>query len=283
MKETRRGRDRCGIGQRLSRAVRRASRYRGMLVIVLWQAPVGPYAGADGSIGLLFGGGLDQYATEFGCSRPTQTASQRYQLAGVEWDRDLDSNVRLEAVAGGITWQPRNVKPWQPGGSSTGVFGHANLRWDWRVVGLGGGLLVLPNMNHVDDGSYDRTATGYTGKPSGYLRVGSAEGLHARIDASPPNALGSQHAIRGGLGWNATRRDRAAWFVGFASLGSSPESLGEGVAGEATLPVTPRVAVRVLGHFGTGFDKTLSGVAVGGRFALGSRLPGTTPRRDNGQ
>jgi hypothetical protein len=114
MKETRRGRDGCGIGQRLSRAIRRASRYRGMLVIDLWQAPVGPYAGADGSIGLLFGGRVDQYATEIGCSRPTQTASQRYQLAGIEWDRDLDSNFRREGVAGGITWHRGSLSRGSP-------------------------------------------------------------------------------------------------------------------------------------------------------------------------
>jgi hypothetical protein len=283
MKETKRGPDQFGIGQRLSRAIRRASRYRGMLVVVLWQAPVGPYTGADGSIGLLFGGGLDQYATEFGCSGPTQTASQRYQLAAVEWDRDLDSNVRLEAVAGGVTWEARNVEPWQPAGSSTGVFGHAHLRREWRRVGLGGGLLVLPNMNHVDSGSHDRRASGYTGKPSAYLRVGSAEGLHGRFDVSPPNALGSQHAARVGLGWNATRRDRAAWFVGFADLGSSPDYVGGGVAGEATLPVTPRMAVRVVGHYGTGFDKSLSGVALGGRFALGGDMADARASRRQGQ
>jgi hypothetical protein len=269
---------RCGIG-RLGRAIRRGARYRGMMVIVLWQAPIGPHAGGDGSIGFIFGGGLDQYVTQFGCTGPSETASQQYQVAAVEFDRDLGANGRVEAVAGGIRWQPDEVASRPQAVSSSGVFGHARLRRDGRRVGLGVGFLILPNMNHVDGSTYEQDPSGYTGMPSAYLRVGSAEGLHGRIDIAPPNALGSQQMVRSGIGWNATRRDQPAFFVGLASLGSSREFLGEGVAGEATLPVSPRMAVRLVGHYGTGFDKALSGVAVGARFALGAGTPDAAANR----
>jgi hypothetical protein len=269
---------RCGIG-RLGRAIRRGARYRGMMVIVLWQAPIGPYAGADGSIGFIFGGGLDQYVTQFGCTSPTETASQRYGVAAVEFDHNLGTNGRVEAVAGGIMWNPDRVASRPQAVSSNGAFGHARLRRDGRLVGLGVGFLILPNMNHVDGSTYDQKPSGYTGMPSAYVRFGSAEGLHGRIDIAPPNALGSQQIIRSGIGWNATRRDQPALFVGAASLGSSREFLGEGVAGEATLPVSSRVSVRLVGHYGRGFDKALSGVAVGARFALGGHMPDATANR----
>jgi hypothetical protein len=271
------------LGRHLSAAIRRASRYRGMLVIVLWQAPVGPYPGPNGGISLLFGGGLDQYVTEFGCDGPTETASQKYRVAALEFDHDLGPTVRVEAVAGGISWEPQVQPVWWTAGNSSGAFGHVHLRWDGRKWGIGGGLLVLPDMNHDTDAVPAGQSSGYTATPSAYLRFGNAERLHGRLDVTPPNVLGSQVPARAGLAWNATRRDHAAWFVGFAALGSSPELLGEGFAAEATLPVWGRTSVRILTHYGRGHDKTMSGVAVGGRFALGARVPDASAARGGDQ
>jgi hypothetical protein len=270
-------------GRRLSVALRRASRYRGMLVIVLWQAPVGPYAGPDGSVSMLFGGGLDQYVTDFGCDGPTQTASQRYRLAAVELDHNLTPAVRLDAVAGGVAWEPRDRPQPSMGRKSSGAFGHVHVRWDWARWGVGGGALVLPDMNHSLGAGYAGESAGYTAMPSGYLRVGGAERLHGRLDVAPPNALGSQVPARAGIAWNATRRDRPAWFIGFAALGSSPELLGEGFAGEATLPVSGRASLRILTHYGRGYDKTVGGVAVGGRYTFGARAPDATATPSEGQ
>jgi hypothetical protein len=273
-------------GRRLDTASRRATRYRGMLVIVLWQAPVGPFAGPDGGVSLVFGGGLDQFVTQFGCDGPTQTASQKYRVAALEFDRDISPATRLEAVAGGITWEPQDAAYRRPGGASTGAFGQLNVRWDGQKWGIGTGLLVLPDMSQkgvadplgygpgYDDGS------GYTFKPSLYLRVGSGEKAHARLDATPPNALGAQIPGRLGVGWNATRRDRASAFLGFATLGSSVDLLGEGMTAEATLPITTRASVRVLAHHGSGYDKTMNGFAVGGRYSFGARSPATAAVRD---
>lgn len=271
------------LGRRLSAAIRPATRYRGMLVIVLWQAPVGPYVGPDGSVSMLFGGGLDQYVTEFGCDGPTATASQKYRVAALEFDHNLSTKVRLDAVAGGITWEPQGGAAWPTADKSSGPFGHVHLRWDWQKWGIGAGVLVLPNMNHNVETGNSEPASGYTAMPSGYLRVGSAERLHGRLDLAPPNASASQIPARLGIAWNATRRDRAAWFIGFATLGSSPELLGDGVAGEATLPVSDRASVRILAHYGSGYDKTLSGVLVGGRFVLGSRVSDTSATRGGAQ
>jgi hypothetical protein len=267
------------LGRRLSAAIRRASRYRGMLVIVLWQAPVGPYPGPDGGVSLLFGGGLDQFVTEFGCDGPTETASQKYRVAALEFDHNLSTTVRVDVVAGGIAWEPRDQPVWSTAGKSSGAFGHVHLRWDWTKWGAGGGLLVLPNMNHDNEAGVTGESSGYTARPSGYLRVGGAERLHGRLDLAPPNALGSQVPVRAGLAWNATRRDRAAWFAGLAALGSSSELLGGGVAGEATVPISERASVRAIAHYGSGFDKAMSGVAVGGRFTFGSRLPDVSSNR----
>jgi hypothetical protein len=264
---------------RLHSAMRRTTQYRGLLVIVLWQAPVGPVPGPNGSIGLLFGGGLDQYVTEFGCSGPLQTASQQYRVGAVEFDHDLSGSVRVDAVAGAIRWEPQDVV--HHSGASSGAFGQVNLRWDVDRWGLGAGILVLPNMNHNRDSYNGAYSAGHTAKPAAYARYGNSERLHARLDVTPPNALGTQVPARLGVGWNANRRDAASWFIGFAALGSSPEILGSGVAGEATLPVSARTSVRALTHFGTGFDKTVSGFAVGGRVALGTRAPAVSAARED--
>jgi hypothetical protein len=184
-----------------------------MLVIVLWQAPIGPYAGPAGSVSVLFGGGLDQYVTAFGCVGPTATASQRYRLSAFEFDHDLSRTVRVDAVAGGISWDPRDQSGWTPAVKSSGVFGHVHLRGDWKMWGIGAGALVLPHMNHDIDAGASRPASGYTAMPSAYLRWGNAELLHARTDLTPPNATSSQVPWRIGIGWNATRRDRPAGFV----------------------------------------------------------------------
>jgi hypothetical protein len=258
------------LGRRLDAATRRATRYRGMLVIVLWQAPVGPVVGPDGSVSLLFGGGLDQYVTEFGCDGPTQTASQRYRLAAVEFDRDVSRSVRVEGVVGGISWEPTDPLPWLAAKGSSGGFGQFNVRWDSNNWGAGGGLLLLPDMGHYDAG-YGDPKSEYTAMPSGYLRAGPAERLHARMDLTPPSALGSQVPGRIGAGWNATRRDRFSGFIGVASLGSSSDLLGSGVTAEATVPVSARASIRVLGHYGEGFDKTVNGLALGGRYSFGAR------------
>jgi hypothetical protein len=264
-------------GHLLSRVLRRAPHYRGMLVIVLWQAPIGPYPRADGGVGILLGGGLDQYVTAFGCDGPSDTESQSYRLAAVEFDHNLGNTVRVEAVGGGIAWEPRASSDWSPGWSpqkSNGVFGQLNLRHDANRWGLGGGVLLLPSMNHnANTDYYFEQSQGYTAKPSAHVRYGAAERLHGRMDLTPPNALGAQVPARLGMGWNATQRDQIAWFVGFAVLGSSPELLGSGLAGEATLPVASRGAVRLLAHYGSGYDKTLSGFAVGGRYTFGARIP----------
>jgi hypothetical protein len=230
-----------------ARAARRALRYRGMLVIVLWQAPVGPRTGPDGSIGIFFGTGSDE-VVDFSCYSPRRTRGFAYHMAAVEADYDVTSQLRIDAV----------VEAYSTDNVANSLAGAVQVRGDWRWLGAGAGVALIPAFDPIME------LTGPA--PSVYLRLGAAEQLHARADMWPARALGTQQVVRLGIGWNATRRDRVSAFAGAAVIGSNGD--GDGVFGEVSIPAGGRVALRVVGHAGNGLDNRISGLAVGARFLL---------------
>lgn len=247
-------------GARLKAALRRGLRYRGMLVLVLWQVPIQPVVRPNGSLGLMIGGGTDEHA-ELSCSGDLlSSAPVKHQVAAVEADYSLNSLVRVDAVAGIMRsdWQSHN-----------GGFGAVQLRGDWKYVGLGAGLALSPSFDQYDD----RTAAW----PTVYARGGSAEGLHVRLDAFPMTSFATQQIARLGLGYNAVLRDQPSVFLGVAGLGGGEGSTG--VAGDVTLPLAHRFALRFEGHYAGGHAHPVSGLAVGGRLLLGgsSRMRAAAP------
>ncbi|HEX2167500.1 MAG TPA: hypothetical protein VHG09_09750, partial [Longimicrobiales bacterium] len=139
-------------------------------------------------------------------------------------------------------------------------FGAAQLRLDWRYVGVGAGGAFMPSFDQFDSG----TAVW----PSAYVRAGSAESVHLRADMFPVSALSSQQVARLGLGYNAVARDRPSGFVGVAALGGGETSTG--IAGELTVPLHDRFALRLQGHYSGGHGYPVAALAVGGRLLFGS-------------
>jgi hypothetical protein len=233
--------------QAVRRAARRALRYRGMLVIVLWQAPVGPRPGPDGSIGIFFGSGFDE-VVDFSCDSPARTRGISYRTAAVEADYNVTPELRIEAA----------LEAYSSDEAMNSLAGAVQFRGDWRWLGAGAGVALVPAFDPVMD------LTGPA--PSVYLRLGAAEQLHARADLWPARALGTQQVFRLGVGWNATRRDRVSALAGTALIGSNGD--GDGFFGEVSIPAGDRAALRVVGHTGSGLDNRISGLAVGARFLL---------------
>lgn len=240
---------------RLTGRMRRAVRYRGMLVLVLWQAPVQPVVRPDGSLGIMIGGGSDEHA-ELNCSGDLVRSDRvRHRVAALEADYDVSRLVHVDAAAGLMS---------SDHASHDGAFGTVRLRADWKYVGVGAGAAVGPAFDEFDGGS--------TVWPSVYLRGGSADGFHARAEAFPPTAFAAQQIARIGLGYNAVLRDRPSGFIGLAGVGSNEGATG--VAGELTIPVASRFAVRMEGYYAGGHAHPVAGFAAGGRLLVGGKPPG---------
>lgn len=229
-------------------------RYRGLLVIVLWQAPVGPAVQPDGSISVLLGGGYDEL-TDFSCDGPDVSRSVGYATLAVEGEHDVGERGRVEVVAGGSV-----------GGESshTGAFVAGRIRADWTWGGAGLGIGVARGVELSSFGEGD--LPGYVPLPSLYLRVGSREGAHARGDVFPPSAMFAQQQARVGLGWNATQRDRASAFVGIGTFGLQAE--GTGVVADFVLPLDERMGFRLNGHYAPGRENAITGLSAGGTYLL---------------
>lgn len=241
----------------LTTRLRRAFRYRGLLVLVLWQAPVQPVIRPNGSLGLVVLGGSDERVMMSCDGSVIESDEISYRGAALEADYDLAPDARIIAAAG------YTDSDWA---SHRGPFGGVQVRKDWGGFGLGLGIGVLPDGTEEDPGTEVL--------PSVHLRAGRGERFHARFDLVPPNALGHQQIARIGLGWNTLRRDKPSVFFGLAGLGL--ESGASGVAADLTLPTSSRFALRAQGHYGPGEAHAVAGIAVGGSFLFGGapRLAG---------
>lgn len=239
-------------------ALCRAFRYRGLLVLVLWQVPVRPTVRSNGSIGFMVGGGVDEYSV-LSCEGDVVEATRKpYRVAAVEADLNISRVVRLEGVAGRMS---------SDFDSHAGSFGGGLLRADYKRLGFGGGVIFMP---------YQDSESGWniTRAPAAYLRVGNAAGAHLRADIAPPTALGPQQLFRIGVGLNAVDRDRFALQLGVTTVGM--EGGWPGPYADLDIPLTKLLTLRFEGHAAKGASYDLSGAAVG----LSFRFPLTTGTTD---
>lgn len=242
------------LRRRLTARVRRAVRYRGMLVLVLWQVPLQPVVRPNGSLGIVIGGGSDEHA-ELNCSGDLVRSDRvTHQVTVVEADYDINEVLRVDA-AGGVM-----RSDWE---SHQGPFGAVQVRADWKQLGVGGGFATTPN--------FDAFEPAMTLRPSAYVRGGSAEGFHVRLDAFPVTAFATQQIGRIGVGYNAVRRDRPSMYVGLAAVGSDEGATG--IAGDLTVPVANRLALRMEGYYASGHRHPVAGLAAGGRVLFGGGPP----------
>lgn len=231
----------------------RCRRYRGLLVLVVWQVPVQPVIRPNGSFGLMIGAGTDEHA-ELSCDGDLVRADRvPYRVAAVEGDYSLNHIVRVDAAGGFMS------SDWA---SHQGAFGTVRLRGDWKSFGIGAGMALAPAFEEYPE-EPSRAVW-----PSLYLRAGSAETVHLRLEAFPPTVFSPQQIGRIGVGYNAVRRDQASGFIGLAGVGSHEG--GTGVNAELSVPVANRFALRFSAHYAEGEEYPITGFAAGGSVLLGS-------------
>jgi hypothetical protein len=236
------------VKQRRSR-VAKWFRYRGLLVVALWQVPMGPVVRPDGSIAFLFGAGADELAN-ISCEGDLLEARRvRYRVVGIEADHNLSQRFRIAGTAGFIS---ADVE------SYGGPFAAGQLRLDFKYVGLGAGLYTTPHLDYFDDVDGEQHLF-----PSLLVRIGSAEKVHLRADMFPPSTLGMQQVIRLGVGVNATQRDRPSGFLSLAGVGNSTDGLGASL--DLDLPVSSRAVFTLRSHYGDGYEYDVVGAMIGGR------------------
>jgi hypothetical protein len=126
------------------------------------------------------------------------------------------------------------------------------LAGEWRHVGLGAGFVGIESQD------------GFLA-PSIYLRGGSLDGRHFRLELLPPSEmLGSAAWLRAGVGWN---QGWARGTRGFVGVGMWPYTYAEQpeprLVGEFDLPVSRRIDLLLRGQIGAGVDRAQGAAGVG--------------------
>lgn len=117
--------------------------------------------------------------------------------------------------------------------------------------------------------------------PLAYLRIGSIEGWHGRIDLVPASLPAGRVVLRGGVGYNlglGSGRARSSLMLGRSigrGIGNNDEG-GVTAFGDLIVPLARRhVEMRLAGRFGLGsmnHDSVGSGPVVGRSLEAGLRL-----------
>jgi hypothetical protein len=229
----------------------RLASFKGPLLLFVWQTtPVSVRPDSAGRLQLAVGWGGGQFEQRtLGCSGEVLSADPvPFTAGGVQLDYRPADNARLSAFGGRLT-QHGAASGW--GGFQAAVEG--------RAIGLG---LGVARMRFPDiDGAV----------PSGYLRFGSRDRTHFRIDVfHPTTAVGATgDVVRMGVGFNQGLRRGRRGFFGLSVGPYSDESHVGGFFGELETPVASRVDLSVAGAWrpsATVFD---GGVRAGLRYHFG--------------
>jgi hypothetical protein len=176
-----------------------------------------------------------------------------YSSGGVQYDGWATRRVRVSAFGGSYQSRADSAPPAVR--DYDGPFFGGQVAYEWKAVGLGAGIA------HV--AGYD----GFT-IPSGYLRVGTLDGVHIRADLFPPGpVLGSTGWFRAGVGFAEGRARRVGGFVGLAI----PPAYGrKGMfTGYLNVPVARRLDLQVSAILGPGEQYSQHGASVGLRYDFG--------------
>lgn len=209
----------------------RLSLFRGPLLLLLWQtAPVSVQRDSAGrvQVALGFGGGQFENRSLSCEGEVLSSAPAPFTVAGAQVDAWLADNARLSGFGGALTSAGR-----------TEAFGGVQVALEGRGAGIGIGVAAMP-WSAIDP-DYSSLY------PSGYLRFGSRERAHFRLDlvhpTPTPGATGD--VLRVGVGFNQGLLHTARWFVGYNAGPFSDESHVGGLFGEAEFPVSPRLDLGV--------------------------------------
>jgi len=241
-----------------------------MLSPRLWLAPIALFAlqaspvlvatDSAGQIRLTFGGGLGEYQERLvSCSGETlDQYDVRYQQVGGQMDVWIKPKLRVTGYGGAMFSHTDRPVAQQFESLYQGGYGGALVAGEWRVVGAGAGLSLMPGD--------PQTSGGTAIHPAAYLRLGHKEKAHFRMDLfGPPGAAAPPQGGRIGVGFGQGNLRKIGGFVGFG-IAPFPRSDNQGaIVGDLLVPATR--ALDVGGTFaGSGSGFTM-GVMV--RMSLG--------------
>jgi hypothetical protein len=237
----------------------RLASIRGPLLLFVWQtAPVSVQSDSAGKLQLSLGWGVGQFEKRsLSCSGEVLSAEAvPFNAGGAQLDYWPSSNTRLSVYGGGLR-QFGTTSSW--GGIQAAIEG--------RRVGFGLGIARMP-FEDV-----------YGAAPSAYLRIGSRDHVHFRMDAfHPTTAVGTTGDVfRMGVGFNRGLRRGRRGFVGFGVGPYADESHLGGLFGEFETPVASRIDLSVGGSWRPSAAVFDGGVRAGLRYHLGNRRRFPTP------
>jgi hypothetical protein len=230
-----------------------AYRYRGMMVLVLWQAvPVGPATDEAGRtvIGFGFGGGrLSWEHLVPGCDGTETRYTSTYSILGADLEHRVGERTRLHGSVGHVE-----------GPQYTDFIGAGLVAVEGAGAGAGLGAAVVPRPS------------GTRLLPAAYLRIGAREAVHFRADFAVPAAdAGGTGLGRLGVGLPLGTTAGAQGFAGVALCHFCSDGSGAaGGFGEVRAPVAGRVGFRLSTllapgehalhyHFGLGLSVDVGG------------------------
>lgn len=226
----------------------RMMRYRGLLVIVLWQTvPVSPVRDEAGRTRLAFGYANGQYEdVTLDCAgNVLQSSLVRVRSGGVAIDRWVSDRIRVAAYGGVIAGDQED---WNGG------YGGLLVAREGKNFGIGGGISSLPIEGE------NRTL------PSLYIRAGELDRVHFRADLLPaePN-LGASGLARAGIGFNEGLGRGASGIIGLAVCYFCLEEANGGAFALGAVPLTRRFDLTGQLLYGPGQEKTSWNLGFGGR------------------
>ena len=230
-------------------------RYRGLMVIVLWQAtPIG--TDSEGRTRLGFGLGIGQLEYErLVCGEGASYSTTSFRHVGAEVEHFGSKRGRIHASAG---------LQMSDSSSSSGLFGALLLSFEAKHFGIGGGGAVIPSTTEVARSGEDvRLEPKTIPAPSLYLRVGNHNAVHVRAEIFPPASTPAAEAIRVLVGYNRFDSSRPSVSLGYVGIiENASASIHPGFMAEWFQPVSPKAAIGLHGFTAMGTRHRNTGVSA---------------------
>ena len=240
-------------------------RYRGLLVIVLYQAvPVGSDEYGRTRLGFGIGGGQLEYAN-IGCDGSVIDAEAvGFKNAAAEVEHWFVPGKARVHVSGGYQWSDSLT--------SRGPFGSVLLSYEHQKFGVGGGMSAVPAsvwFFPTPDQYELRSSNRVDVFPTAYLRLGDRDKVHFRMDVFPVGINTPSEVVRMGAGFNQFDARRASGYFGIAAVAASFEESGStAIFGEYFRPISPTVAIGGHGFLSAGKEHPQVGLSTQLRVTL---------------
>jgi len=224
---------------------------------------------------LRFGGGQLE-SRRLDCSGNVVRAdASTFSFGAVEVETWPDDRLRITGFAAVIRSGLGYALPPSTAPVGTATFdGRVNTMMAGGLVAYEGGIagigLGISNMGRWIEAAGGEADDVPPTLPAFYLRLGSREGLHYRLDRLTPTAFVPVSGVmRTGIAWGRGRERRVSGFAG-ASVGpAADEAYPLGGFLEISLPITGRLDAAVAGAYRPSHTSTDWGLVVGGRICLG--------------